>query len=257
MHIAPLTIRRRLSDLENQEYKMLDLLPNKDQIKIDPPTRGKDKKPRVSGQEHKNWIHGKGKTRDYDPQAYAIWKECVLRKYNFKCMITNAVTNLACHHLNSWDWDKEGRYDPENGVIITKEMHTQFHAKYGYGNNTRQQFERFLLENFNISKFPWQQGNHEPSLTKREMTEVINQRSQDKNRELIELISSRNHILIAGGYENRNSKLCIKCLIHNTIYQTTATNYKKSKTGMPCCAKEIQSKVTSYHNTLRSKRADN
>jgi hypothetical protein len=108
-----------------------------------------------------------------------------------------------------------------------------------------------------MSKFLWQQGNHEPSLTKQKMMEVINQKSQNKHHELIQLIVSRNHVLLSGNYENRNSKLTIKCLKHGVIHTTTATNYKKSKTGMPCCGKEIQSKVTSYHNTLRSKRAEN
>ena len=212
---------------------------------------------RVSGPSHRNWIHDHGKSREYDTKEYNIWKQCVLKKNNFRCIVTGKVSGLTCHHLNSWDWYEEGRYDPENGVTITQEIHTKFHTKYGYGNNTREQFEHFLVDEFNIKRFPWQQGNHEPSLTKQKMTDVINQTAQIKHYEQLQLIESRNHVLMSGTYESSKSKLTIKCLKHDTIHTTTATNYKKSKTGMPCWAKEIHSKVTSYHNTLRTRNAEN
>lgn len=256
-HISPKVIRTRLLDPNNQEYIALESLPNKEQFQVQTPTRGPDRQPRVSGPAHRNWIHGEGKTRAYDSKEYAIWKSCVLRKDKYKCIVTGKTTDLTCHHLNSWDWYHEGRYDPENGVTITKEIHTKFHAKCGYGNNTKEQFERFLVEEYNINKFPWQNGNHEPRLTKPKMVALINETSETKHRELIQLISSRNHALLAGHYENSKSKLTIKCLKHGTIHNTTATNYKKSKTGMPCCAKEIQSEITSYHNRLRNKPAEN
>lgn len=251
------TIRRRVEDPENVEYIALASLPNEKEFQVETPTRGPDREARVSGSAHGNWVLGEGRTRPYDTKEYGLWKRCVLKQNDYKCIVTGKTAGLTCYHLDSWDWCKEGRYDPANGVTITQEIHTQFHAKYGYGNNTRAQFEHFLINEFNINKFPWQNGNHEPSLTKQKMTNVINQTAEIKQRELIELIGSRNHALLSGTYENSKSKLTIKCLKHNIIHTTTATNYKKSKTGMPCCARQIQGEVTAYHNTLRNKPAEN
>lgn len=57
--------------------------------------RGPDKKPRKRGSNHKNYKHGLGKSRDYDPLRYSAWKQGVLQKDNFCCFITGERnTNL-------------------------------------------------------------------------------------------------------------------------------------------------------------------
>lgn len=114
--------------------------------------RGPDKKLRKHGPDHALYVHGLGKSREYDPKKYkyALWKEGVLRAGGFRCLVTGKTTDLTCHHLNSWDWCFEGRYDIANGVVLTDEIHKQFHSLYGSGQNTRKQFANFLLTYYNI-----------------------------------------------------------------------------------------------------------
>ena len=48
------------------------------------------------------------------------------------------------HHLDGYNWCVEKRYDETNGVALCKNCHTNFHGTYGYGYNTKQQFEEWL-----------------------------------------------------------------------------------------------------------------
>ncbi len=218
---------------------------------ISKPKRGKDKKPRKKGTEHGNWIHGKGKSRPYDSARLSAWKEAVLKKNNYQCFVTGEKKNLVAHHLNSWDWYEKGRYEAENGVTLTEKIHKEFHKNYGQGNNTVAQFEEFLQKNYNKSLKDNLNGNHDPSFS----TEVVLLKQQQKAKQLqnefLELISSRNHELVSGVYQNSSSIVVIKCNNHNTTYETKVTNYKKAKTGMPCCGKVLQSTATSLSNRRR------
>ena len=63
--------------------------------------------------------------------------------YTCKCCGDNKGGNLNAHHLNGYDWDKEHRTDINNGITLCEKCHKEFHKKYGYGNNTKQQFEEF------------------------------------------------------------------------------------------------------------------
>jgi hypothetical protein len=76
-------------------------------------------------------------------------------------------------------------------------------------------------------------------------------RAQKFHIELLALIQSRQHELVAGVYLNSSSSITIRCLIHGQTYTTTPTNYKKCKTGLPCCGKANQSIATTFHNTRR------
>lgn len=99
---------------------------------------------RKKGEAHGNWKGGDSRTRDYDPLKYSAWKETVLRRHNFRYIVTGATKDLACHHINSWDWCVEGRYDEQNGVVLTKEIHLKFHKIYAEGK------EKIHVNNFNF-----------------------------------------------------------------------------------------------------------
>lgn len=71
-------------------------------VRITPPvSRGPDKKLRKHGTDHALYVHGLGKSREYDPKKHAAWKEGVLRAGGFRCVVTGKTTDLNCHHLNS------------------------------------------------------------------------------------------------------------------------------------------------------------
>ena len=62
-------------------------------------------------------------------------------------------TYLNAHHLDGWDWNKIDRYNVDNGITLCEICHKDFHLMYGYGENTKEQFEEYMFDilNFNIS----------------------------------------------------------------------------------------------------------
>lgn len=61
----------------------------------------------------------------------------------FKSEIGDGV-GQAVHHLNGYNWDYDGRVDPNNLILLSGEIHDQFHSIYGAGNNSIEQFLEFL-----------------------------------------------------------------------------------------------------------------
>lgn len=93
------------------------------------------------------------------------------------------------------------RFDVKNDVVLVKSLHKKFHNLYGFGNNTALQFEQFCLEHYNISYFPWEDGNHEPSITFKNRA-FLKTVPESKQKEIEQLIKKRGHQLIKGVYEN-------------------------------------------------------
>lgn len=50
---------------------------------------------------------------------------------------------LQAHHIDSWDWCKERRFDESNLSTTCVECHKEFHRIYGRGRNTEAQFVEF------------------------------------------------------------------------------------------------------------------
>jgi len=79
-------------------------------------------------------------------RALGLSKQC-LKKADYICDITGIRGHqLVAHHMNSWDSFPEQRFDPDNLVCMSKNLHVEFHKKYGFGNNTREQYEEFKAE---------------------------------------------------------------------------------------------------------------
>lgn len=81
--------------------------------------------------------------------GYKEWRNSVYSRDNYTCQCCgdNKGSNLNAHHLNGYNWDKQHRTDINNGVTLCEECHKKFHSIYGWGNNTKEQFNDFLNNN--------------------------------------------------------------------------------------------------------------
>ena len=78
---------------------------------------------------------------------YKEWRQKVLERDNFKCVSCESDRNLVVHHLDGYLWCTEKRTDINNGVTLCEGCHYRFHRKYGKGDNTKEQFEEWMIEN--------------------------------------------------------------------------------------------------------------
>lgn len=60
---------------------------------------------------------------------------------------------------------------------------------------------------------------------------------------VLDKIKLNGHVYIEGDYETKNSSLKVACPAHNTVVDTTFTNYFRSKTGLRCCGKSRVSNI--------------
>lgn len=97
--------------------------------------------------------------RDYDPGitdderncrrdivGYKPWRTSVYKRDNHTCQKCgdNKGGNLVAHHIESYNSNPELRTTISNGITLCEDCHNDFHHQYGYGNNTKEQFIKFI-----------------------------------------------------------------------------------------------------------------
>jgi hypothetical protein len=107
----------------------------------------------VSGKFHPAWKGGYGRDLNATSTEDYIWKNTLRKVFRYKCVLTGENSRLVCHHLNSWNAYPNQRFDLTNGVLLTREVHSTFHKRYKFGNNTEEQFEEFCKINYGIDWF--------------------------------------------------------------------------------------------------------
>lgn len=77
---------------------------------------------------------------------YREWRTSVFERDGYACQACgdNKGGNLIAHHLDSWDQHIESRFDIANGGTLCDLCHKEFHDAYGYGGNTRAQYQEFI-----------------------------------------------------------------------------------------------------------------
>lgn len=101
----------------------------------------------MRGPNNHSYIHGLSDEYRLERRFHPLnreWRESVFKRDNYECLICSQSYDLQAHHINSYDWYEEGRVDVDNGVTLCRNHHTEFHKKYGFGKNTKEQFDEFI-----------------------------------------------------------------------------------------------------------------
>ena len=78
---------------------------------------------------------------------YKDWRLSVWVRDKTKCQICGIRKDpMVAHHLDGFNAFPEKRFDVDNGVTLCDYHHISFHSNYGFGNNTKEQFEKFKSE---------------------------------------------------------------------------------------------------------------
>jgi 5-methylcytosine-specific restriction endonuclease McrA len=62
-------------------------------------------------------------------REYRTWRVRVIRR-DRRCVVCGSIKNRHAHHLNHASYFKDVRFDPENGVCLCRDCHTDFHTNF-------------------------------------------------------------------------------------------------------------------------------
>ena len=101
----------------------------------------------LSGELSPNWKPDKTDEEREKGRSYPEYREfvkTVLHRDDFTCVSCGVRgESMEVHHLNGYEWFKEGRTDQSNAVTLCENCHKNFHSLYGYKGNTLEQFKEW------------------------------------------------------------------------------------------------------------------
>ena len=63
---------------------------------------------------------------------YRTWRLAVLKKDGFKCVKCGCTTGLQAHHIYSWKYYLDQRFNIDNGLTVCTECHKEIHNRFGW-----------------------------------------------------------------------------------------------------------------------------
>ena len=84
--------------------------------------------------------------RDRDLIYKSGLSKSIYERDNFSCQVCYKNGKLVAHHKNGFDLFPQERFDVNNIITLCNNCHQKFHKKFGYKNNTKDQFQLFLSE---------------------------------------------------------------------------------------------------------------
>ena len=85
------------------------------------------------GEQHWNWQGGISKeNNNRDSNEYKQWRKQVYQRDNYECKKCGSKIKLNAHHILSWKYYPNLRYEVSNGITLCENCHIKIHQKYGY-----------------------------------------------------------------------------------------------------------------------------
>jgi hypothetical protein len=101
----------------------------------------------TTGENNCNWKGGVTKENEKKRKAleYKLWHKACLERDSFTCQKSGQKGGkLQVHHIHNFADYPELRTSIENGITLSYKSHREFHKKYGFKNNTKEQLIEFL-----------------------------------------------------------------------------------------------------------------
>lgn len=77
---------------------------------------------------------------------FSLWRESVFARDNWTCQKCKVRGGkLVAHHIQNFAQYPELRFAIDNGITLCNECHKEFHKKFGFRSNTKEQLAEFLL----------------------------------------------------------------------------------------------------------------
>lgn len=76
-------------------------------------------------------------------REYKSWRTSCFKRDNWRCQLSGNKGYVVVHHLENFADNPELRFDINNGITLSIDIHLLFHSIYGSKNNTKEQFEEF------------------------------------------------------------------------------------------------------------------
>ena len=110
-------------------------------------SHGKRKSEKLIGENSPAWnpnISEEDRIKGRKYPEYTEFVKEVMRRDKWTCDVCGCIGNkLNVHHLNGYGWDIKNRTNPDNGITLCVFCHTDFHIIYGFGDNTREQYNEY------------------------------------------------------------------------------------------------------------------